>query len=160
VRDALKQLDDPQMARRLQAGLEVELELPEGRVTLSPEEVKVSTEDKPGYATASEAGYLVAVSTEVTPELRQEGLARELVRRIQNMRKEADFRIEDRIYTYYQAGPVLSEVFANFADYIKRETLSLELRNEPPAEGAYSATFELKVNEGEKEEVTIGVKRA
>ncbi|RLC79092.1 MAG: isoleucine--tRNA ligase, partial [Chloroflexi bacterium] len=159
VREALNELDDPQVARRLLAGLEVELELPEGKVTLSPEEVKVGTEDKPGYATAAEAGYLVAVTTEITPELRQEGLARELVRRIQNMRKEADFRIEDRIYTYYQAEPALAEVFVNFADYIKRETLSLELRNEPPAEGAYVSTFELKVDEGKKEKVTIGVKQ-
>ncbi len=102
----------------------------------------------------------MAVTTTITPELRREGLARELVRRIQNMRKEADFRIEDRIYTYYQAGPELREVFELFADYIKRETLSLELIEGEPEEGAYSSTFELEVDKGRRERITIGVKQA
>jgi hypothetical protein len=57
-------------------------------------DVKVGVAPKEGFAAAQEAGYAVAVSTEVTPELRDEGLARELVRRIQEMRKER--RLRDR----------------------------------------------------------------
>ncbi len=160
VREHLQTLKDPGIARRLLSGLSVGIELPEGTVTLSPEEVTVELVDKEGYASASEAGYLVAITTTITPELRREGLARELVRRIQNMRKEADFRIEDRIYTFYKAEPELREVFVHFADYIKRETLSLELIEGEPEEGAYTSTFELEVDKGRKEKVTIGVKQA
>jgi len=159
VRERLQTAADPRLARRLLSGLPVEIELPEGTISLSPEEVKVELVDKEGYASAFEAGYLVALTITVTPELRREGLARELVRRIQNMRKEADFRIEDRIRTSYQAGPELSEVFTLFADYIKRETLSLELKEGAPEEGAYTSTFELEVDKGRKEKVTIGIKQ-
>jgi len=159
VRERLQTTTDPSLARRLLAGLPVEVELPEGPVSLSPEEVTVELVDKEGYASAFEAGYLVAVTTTITPELRREGLARELVRRIQNMRKEADFRIEDRIRTSYQAGPELREVFTLFADYIQRETLSVELKEGAPEEGAYTSTFELEVERGRKEKVTIGIKQ-
>ena len=66
-----------------------------------PDELLVTISGKPGYAAAEEAGYAVAVTTEVTPELADEGLARELVRRIQEMRKNAGFEIADRIRLGY-----------------------------------------------------------
>jgi isoleucyl-tRNA synthetase len=75
------------------------------------------------------------VDTTITPELRAEGLAREIVRRVQEMRKAAGFEIADRISTYYSASDQIAAVMVNFGGYIQAETLSLELVSSlPPAE--------------------------
>jgi len=111
----------------VQAGESVTVEVEGQTVDLLPEELEVRTEAREGYAVAEEAGYLAAVSTTLDEGLIQEGLARELVRRIQTMRKEAGFHIEDRIITYYQADLPLQEVLEALGEYIKGETLSTEL---------------------------------
>ena len=155
IRAAVAGLDQAELARRVRAGEGVEVEVDGQRVALSPEELEVRVEPKEGYAVAEEAGCLAAVNTVISEELRMEGLARELVRRIQTMRKEAGFRIEDRIVTYYRADPDLRRVFEGWADYIGGETLSTRLiEGQPPSE-AYTASFEI---EGQK--VTLGVVRS
>ena len=154
IRAALERVDATQAARTLLAGGELTVEADGREVTLLPEEVEVQVFPKEGYAMAEEAGYLVAVDTTLTPELIREGLARELVRHIQNLRKEADFRIEDRIITYYQAGPTLKAMLEEFEDYVKRETLSLQLIEGEPPEGSYKATLRI-----EGEEITLGLLR-
>ena len=106
------------------------------------------------YSVALEGGYMVAVDTTVTPELAEEGLARELVHRIQNLRRAAKFEITDRIVTYYQAPQPVAEVMRKFAEYIQQETLSEALMEEGPAEGAHSETQKL-----EGSEAVLGVKR-
>ena len=107
------------------------------------------------YWVALEGGYMVAVDGTITPELAEEGLARELVHRIQNLRRAADFEVTDRIVTYYQAPDEISRVMTgNFADYIRQETLSKELVAGAPQDGAKSES--LKV---EGMEVTLGVRR-
>ena len=160
IRAALAELDSAELARRVQAGESVAVEVEGRTVNLLPEELEVRTEAREGYAVAEESGYpstgsghrLAAVNTALDKELIQEGLTRELVRRIQTMRKEAGFRIEDRIATYYQAGPALREVLEALSDYIKGETLSTELiESEPPAE-AHVQTLEI-----EGEEITLGL---
>jgi isoleucyl-tRNA synthetase len=98
---------------------------------------------------ASEA-YL---DTELTEELRLEGIAREVVRQIQSERKRLDFNIDDRITTYYLAGGRVAAAFQRFAGYIAAETLSLDLVPERPA-GLEGATFNL-----EDTEYWIGLKR-
>jgi len=69
--------------------------------------------------------------------LKAEGLAREIVRRVQDMRKKAGFNIEDRITTCYQAQGLLTEVFTTWGEYIASETLTTRLLNAPPVEDAY-----------------------
>ncbi|MDH4366853.1 MAG: isoleucine--tRNA ligase [Dehalococcoidia bacterium] len=82
----------------------------------------------PNYTMANDARYWVAIATELHPELVAEGVSRELVRHLQNMRRNARFDITDRIITYYQTGePLISQVIRTFANYIKQETLSEEL---------------------------------
>ena len=142
------------MVQRLQAGQSVEVVADGQTVTLLPEEVEVQLSAKEGYAVAEEAGYLVAVTTELSGELVREGLAREVVRRIQIMRKEADFRIEDYITTYYRADPTLREVLEGYSDYIKQETLSTALiEAEAPTE-AYAQTLEV-----DGQSITLAVRR-
>ena len=96
----------------------------------------------------------MGVATTIPEELKREGLARELVRRIQIMRKDAGFRIEEYITTCYQAEGALEQVMADYGTYIKGETLSTELvAAEPPPE-AYLQSFQI---EGER--ITLGVRR-
>jgi len=121
---------------------------------LEPDEILVSSTDKEGYSVASEGGYTLAVATEVSAELALEGLARELVHRIQNMRRSAEFDIADYIVTYYQGSPELDEVMSVHGDYIQRETLSRQLVKGQPPEDAYTESHKV-----EGLEVTIGVKK-
>jgi isoleucyl-tRNA synthetase len=95
------------------------------------------------YAVAEEGGYAVAVLTELSPELKAEGMARELVHRLQTMRRAAGFDIADYIITYYRAEVPLKAVIGDFADYIKQETLSLQLIEGESGSGAYGETHKV-----------------
>ena len=108
-----------------------------------------------GFWVALDGGYMVAVDGTVTPELAEEGLARELVHRIQNLRRAADFQVTDRIVTYYQAPEEIGRVMSgSFAGYIRQETLSEELVGGPPQDGAKTETSKV-----DGMEVTLGVRR-
>ncbi len=85
----------------------------------------------------------MAVNVSLTDELLQEGLARELVRRIQNLRKDAGFRIEDKIVTYYQGDLELVRVMRDYAAYIGQETLSLEMVEDAGPEAAHAGEFKI-----------------
>ncbi len=127
VRAALSALDPLAAVRRLRAGLPVLVEVEGETIELLPDEVLVREEPAAGLAVASEKGITVAVDAVITPELLSEGLAREVVRRIQNLRKEADFELDDRIVTVYQAEGELAEAIEAWRDFIAAETLSVEL---------------------------------
>ena len=109
-----------------------------------------------GHFTASlEAGYMVAVNGEITPELAEEGLARELVHRIQGLRRSANFEVTDHIETWYDAPEELGEVMRGaFSAYIREETLSELLEAGTPPEGAKSETAKL-----DGQEITLAVRR-
>ena len=109
-----------------------------------------------GHYTASlEAGYMVAVNGEITPELAEEGLARELVHRIQGLRRSANFEVSDHIETWYDGPGELAGVMrGSFSDYIREETLSDLVKAGPPPEGAKSETAKI-----EGEEITLAVRR-
>jgi isoleucyl-tRNA synthetase len=81
-------------------------------------------------------------------------LAREIVRRVQSMRKNAGFNIEDRITTYYETEGDLAQVFQTWGDYIKAETLSTDLIPEAPHSGSYNEAHSV-----DGEEITIGVRK-
>ncbi|MBM3946791.1 MAG: hypothetical protein FJ315_05255 [SAR202 cluster bacterium] len=123
-------------------------------VELLPEEIIVRQLDKPGYAVASEGGYTAAVRTEVTPDLQREGMARELVHRIQNLRRDAGFDIADRITTWYQGAGIVHEAMERFADYVKAETLSLDLLGADPPSDARVERTKL-----DGQDVALGVRR-
>jgi isoleucyl-tRNA synthetase len=98
---------------------------------------------QPDLVVTAEGGYTVAIDIKIYPELQAEGLAREIVHRLQTMRRSAGFDIADRIVTYYQGGAYVSRVMEDFADYIKRETLSRELVDGAPQEGAFTESHRL-----------------
>jgi isoleucyl-tRNA synthetase len=106
----------------------------------------------PGFAVSEEAGYTAAISTVITPELAAEGLAREIVHRLQTMRRSAGFDIADHITTYFQGDDYSRRVMADFAGYIERETLSRRLVEGAAPEDAFSEGFTLAGHE-----ITLGV---
>jgi isoleucyl-tRNA synthetase len=127
IRKALLALEVESAARTLLAGESVALTVDGATYTILPEEVEVRAQAKAGYAVAAEGALLAALVTDLTPELEREGLAREFVRRVQDLRKQADFEIADRIKVYYQASPKLQEALVAFREYVMGETLTVEL---------------------------------
>ncbi len=94
------------------------------KVTLTLEDVEIQSEDIPGLQVASEGAITVALDINVTPELRLEGIAREFVNRIQNLRKESDFDVTDKIILRIVRHPELSEAMEKYGDYIGNQTLA------------------------------------
>jgi len=127
VRAALMALDPAEAARTLQAGDPLALNVNGEMVTLTGDDVLVQTESRGGLAVASDKGVTVAVDTELTPELVQEGYARDLVRQLNNMRKDAGLEISDRIHVAFEADGEVAAALSGFADYVKQETLALSL---------------------------------
>ncbi len=149
IRTAMAALDQPELAGKLQAGETVELEVEGEHYVVGPEDVEVRLTPRAGYSVAQTAGYLVAITTELDQALLQEGYARELVRRIQQLRKDANLAISDRIVTYIADSDLMHAVVAHFGDYVRDETLSVDLVQVHPGDGNAipahlpSATFEL-----------------
>ena len=130
------------------AGESYTLALPGGEVVLSPGDYAISSEDMPGWLVASEGALTVALDIEVTPELRREGLARELVNRIQNLRKSSGFEVTDRIDTeVYADDPDLQDALSAFGAYVKAQTLSLSIGLHPFADAPETAA-EVEWTEG------------
>jgi len=117
-------------------------------------EPEVNLTTKPGYSLATEGGYEVAVTTDIPPELREEGIAREIVHRLQTMRRNAGFDIADYIITYYQTEPPLQQVMEDFSSYIKQETLSEQLLYQIPKEDSYTENHRIHGYN-----ITLGVRR-
>ncbi|MDP2920011.1 MAG: isoleucine--tRNA ligase [Dehalococcoidia bacterium] len=102
----------------------------------------------------TEGELSVAVSKGISPELAAEGLAREIVHRLQTMRRNAGFEIADYITTHYQGDDHVRQVMRGFADYVKQETLSRQLVEGAPVEGAHTETHKLAGHS-----ITLGVKK-
>jgi len=93
-------------------------------VTLALEDVEIHSEDIPGLQVASEGAITVALDINVTPELRLEGIAREFVNRIQNLRKDSNFEVTDKIILRIVRHPELNEALDKFENYIGSQTLA------------------------------------
>jgi isoleucyl-tRNA synthetase len=149
---------DPGDVRRwslaLMAGSKVTVEVNGQKFEVTPEEVEVQQQAAEGYAVVEEAGYLAALDTTLTEDLIMEGLAREVVRRVQTLRKDADFNIADTIAVRYVATERLAKAIQQFADYIRAETLGEVLEQGTPDDGFRREDFEF---DGEK--LSLGVKR-
>jgi isoleucyl-tRNA synthetase len=135
IRQAISALDQFELAARFQAGETVEVVADGDSYAVAPEDVEVRSTPRTGYSVAEGSGYLVAVTTELTTALIQEGYARELVRRIQQLRKDAGLEISDRIVTYVADSDLLHDVLAHFGGYVREETLSVDLVQVHPGQG-------------------------
>jgi len=126
VRQALNDADGGAIARSVAAGENFDLVLPDQTLTMEPDDVLLETESAEGYSSAEEHGYLVALDTTLNEELVREGLAREMVRAIQDGRKQAGLEIADRIKLSVSGDADVAEVLKIHRDYIMAETLAGE----------------------------------
>ena len=139
---ALDQSVISEIQRADTAGAPYRLGLPGGEVVLNPGDCQISSEDMPGWLVASQGALTVALDIEITPELRQEGLARELVNRIQNLRKAAGFDVTDRIEVVIAPNPSLEEALSQFGPYVCNQTLARAIRFAPDPAGAVEVEWE------------------
>lgn len=152
LRQALLALDPAGVARRVQVGEPIELVVEGDHLCLQPEEILVQSDPRPGLAVGSEHGVTVGLDTELTPELLREGIARDVVRQIQDLRKRTGFEIEDRIHLRYAASGEVARAIEEHREYIARETLAVSLEpGEVEGEGAVTS-FEIH---GEKVAIRI-----
>lgn len=101
-----------------------EVEVEGSKIELLTEDVEIISEDIPGWLVANEGKLTVALDITITEELRQEGLARELVNRIQNIRKDSGFEITDKIELYIRKHEAINNAVMNFTGYIGTQTLA------------------------------------
>lgn len=112
-------------------------------IRLDEEGLEIIRTGLEGWQVETERGLSVAVDTEMDTELIQEGLAREFVNRVQNMRKEADFEVTDRVVLGVVASDELKEAVVSMSDYIKKETLAEELQLEELEVSDFIKTWEI-----------------
>jgi isoleucyl-tRNA synthetase len=101
-------------------------------VNVTREDVEILHEEITGWIVESDGLITVALDTALTPELLNEGFAREFVNRVQNLRKEAGFEVTDRIRIRYSSESRLSSALTALADYVKSETLAVEFAQATP----------------------------
>ncbi|MGH2448081.1 MAG: DUF5915 domain-containing protein, partial [Chloroflexota bacterium] len=135
IRAALDELPALDVVHAVEQGQPVSLRLESDVIQLQPDEILSEARERTGFAAMSGGGLVVALDTILTPELIREGWAREVIRRLNDWRRDAGFQIDDRIALRYQASPQLAEAISVQAEYIQRETLSVELV-QGPLEGA------------------------
>ena len=118
------------------------LDLAGGAVELSCEDYQITSEDMPGWLVASEGSLTVALDVTVTDALRREGTARELINRIQNIRKESGFEVTDRVDVVVESRPEIMDALDSFKEYICSQTLAATLRAEEKPQGAVSVEWD------------------
>ncbi len=149
-------------AEKLLNGENITLELGNGSFEVTSEEVEVHRLATEGFAVAEDRGYVAAVNTILSDDLIREGLAREVVRRVQSMRRDADFDMGDQIAIIYSASHHLGQAIEQFADYIKHETQAVSMETGKPNNGYFSMEFAATADKDTSvrgEYLSVGVKR-
>jgi isoleucyl-tRNA synthetase len=118
------------------------------------EDFEITSEDIPGWTVASDKGITVALDVHISSELYLEGVARELVNRIQNIRKESDFEVTDRIVVSIESHELIQQTLASFQSYISNEVLADDIRLV-----AGTGTEALEIVEGVSVGISVGVSR-
>ena len=152
ISGAFAQFTQQEIVAIEQAG-DYHLELPSGPVDLQTGDYEISSEDMPGWLVASEGRLTLALDITITDDLKKEGTARELVNRIQNLRKDCGFEVTDKVKVEIEDIAEVREAMADFKDYVAAQTLSesIELSAAP------ADAVEIEWNEGT---LKVSVKKA
>jgi isoleucyl-tRNA synthetase len=150
IAERIKRLSEEELNNLKKEG-KISLKLGDRSVEISSDEVQIEEKDKEGFAVESENEYKVALSTKLSEPLKNEGFARELVNKIQNMRKAAGFKVMDRIEVDIKSTNRLYQALDAFEEYVKKETLT-DLITRSGEVGEFSE--ELDVN-GEKTKISV-----
>jgi isoleucyl-tRNA synthetase len=141
VAQAIQNLDQVGISTIEKQG-EISLKINEKVVILALDEVEISSQDIEGWLVANQGGLTVALDITISSELRKEGNARELVNRIQNLRKESGLNVTDKIRVIIQKNEILEEAIASNEQYIKTETLTDNLVFEEELDNGIAITFD------------------
>ena len=133
------------------------LEIENQPVEILVDDVEIAAEDIPGWVVTNFGALTVALDITITPELKNEGYARELVNRIQNYRKDSQMDVLDNIVVRVQSNENLDEAFRKMEDYIKSETLCVDFAIVPEVTDANKTSFEIET--GINIDVAISVKK-
>jgi isoleucyl-tRNA synthetase len=126
IRKALEEADGKLIAGAVARGESYTLAFPGGEVTLTGEDMLIETSSAEGYACAEDVGYLAALDTSLSDELIAEGMAREIVRSVQDARKQAGLEVADRINLGVSGSAAIEKALATHRDYVMAETLAIE----------------------------------
>lgn len=127
IRKAIGSMNQMELAQRVQNGGSVVIKVDGTEIELNSENLLVTMQGLEGYAFAGEGTIGVVLDTHITEALREEGHVREIISKIQNMRKESGFEVSDKIKLYVAGNEMLEEIIKKFADYIMGETLTEEI---------------------------------
>ena len=152
VRQALQELDGSAAKKELDAAGALKLSLPDGDIELTAEELLIETAQKEGYTSVSDRGVTVVLDTALTQELIQEGFVREIISKLQTMRKEAGFNVTDHIEVYCQGSEKVRQVLEENQEAILHDVLGNACRFD--VLDGYTAQQDVN-----GEAVTFGVKR-
>jgi isoleucyl-tRNA synthetase len=155
IRQALEAADAVEVAVSVAAEQPVKVEAEGAAFTLLPDEIEVLAAAREGLVTAEEHGYVVAIATELTADLIAEGLSRDLVRHIQQLRKDSGLDITDRIALSIDCSDEVQSAVQDWRDYVMGEVLAPELEFGAPSDAVDgSATVEIR-----GQAVTLGISR-
>ena len=152
IKNVLSGLDGNAAMDELNANGCLRFEVNGEEVVLNREDLLIDTAQMEGYVSEDDNGITVVLDTNLSEELLEEGFVREIISKVQTMRKEADFEVMDKIVITYEGSEKAETVFAKNADEIGAETLALEVKKAPPA----GYVKEWKIN---GEAVTLGVEK-
>ena len=128
--------------QKLESEEKFKLNINNEEVAISIEDVEISTQDIPGWSVANQDHLTVALDMTITADLQEEGLARELINRIQNLRKDKGLEVTDRIVLHVERDDQTEKAFSNYSKYICSETLA-QMKIEDDINNGDSETFDL-----------------
>ena len=152
IRNILANLNGSAAKKELDANGFLTIELNDDKIKLLPEELLIDMSQKEGYVSQTDHGVTVVLDTNLTPALLEEGFVREIISKVQTMRKEAGFEVTDHITVYEDGNDKIKEIMTKYADEIKNDVLADDMCVD--AEGGYSKEWDIN---GEK--VRLGVEK-
>ena len=129
--------------KQIAASAETLLDVDGEKITVTPADFEITSEDMPGWLVATEGKLTVALDITITDDLRAEGIARELINRIQNIRKDSGFEVTDKIRVEIEQQEFVLPALKSFADYIASQTLAVEIEGVPSPSGEFVVESEV-----------------
>ena len=144
VQEAVSKANPSMLAAKVRASEPIELSLPSGPMVLEPTDLWVTTKAPEGWAGVDDRGTQVLIDVRVTEALKQEGTARDIIRQVNQLRKDAALQMEDRIVLHLGTeSAALRQAIDVHRDYIAAETLTVRWSEEPLGEGAPTANVKV-----------------
>ena len=127
IKEEIAKFNQMELATKVQSGGLEYIEIEENKIELSSENLLVTMQGKEGFAFSGTGEIGVVIDTEITPELKEEGYVREILSKVQNMRKDSGFEVMDNINIYVSGNKMLEDTIKKFEETIKHDTLAVNI---------------------------------